>query len=707
MVKNLVVSRFLGLLEVAPLIVILSLLPFFHDLSIPIPHIIFFSFPFFYLPIILFRKRQVPNTIAIIMKAWYFLIFVQFISLFFSASITLSIPPLFETIGYFTYFLLILIVVNKPKDINLLQNSILFVSIVLSIMSIYFVAYPPKNIGAMNLVYATYGHNHLADYLIFSLPISIYYWLNQNKSWRQIIFGLIMIFLFLSSYLTFSRTLMLITPLISLAIVYNCSKSLKRSIFIMIFGLIPWLVLALLFINSITYREFEPAEKDKTLDAWLSRQTIKPILHDARFSYYQQAIKGFLEHPLLGYGPGTFRLISQKYLGGGSYSWYTHSNILQILSETGLIGFLANYFLLYKILSEINFKIVKKCNYFPLYIGSIGSFLQSFFTYNLQFLIIQLLFFVSLACIYRISSKKQIVVHSQLKLILFIFSVLCLLMGVSTIFTSFINQRVEKIESVNSKKELQLYKFSLFLPSFKTNKFVHYIQFVQSKQLDIGSELFQKLAWFWNKKDPYYLLELGNYLINAQPEIAKKYIMQAYNLAPSELSFALPAASFSLNQYKDENFTYSQILKPGWYVISNHIPTEIVLQLKDVTEKDENVLTNEELRNLIKQPIYPEELYYAKLYYFIGLAYYNRGNYETSLKFWWIASQLVPEWSLYHLELANLYHLLGDNQKALDVLDTCISRKWPKRHCVDYARQIERSGFQEPGSFQKDIRNIH
>jgi O-antigen ligase len=88
-------------------------------------------------------------------------------------------------------------------------------------------------------------------------------------------------------------------------------------------------------------------------------------------SHYKTAFKIFLDNPIIGVGPKMFRkkCADKKYNSGAeSCSTHPHNFLLQILSETGIIGFIFYLVMLYFIISRIinyflNYKKYKEVNY--------------------------------------------------------------------------------------------------------------------------------------------------------------------------------------------------------------------------------------------------------------------------------------------------------------------------------------------------------
>ncbi len=70
-----------------------------------------------------------------------------------------------------------------------------------------------------------------------------------------------------------------------------------------------------------------------------------------RVEYVSQALSSLREHPMQGYGPGTFELISRRYQRGpGLHSAFAHSYPLQFLAENGIPALIALAYLLFTVL---------------------------------------------------------------------------------------------------------------------------------------------------------------------------------------------------------------------------------------------------------------------------------------------------------------------------------------------------------------------
>ena len=162
----------------------------------------------------------------------------------------------------------------------------------------------------------------------------------------------------------------------------------KRNILILVLMHI-FLLATVIFIDEKIIYEDKKKISDRIINQTLSQLTfeIKDTQRPHLFSkthedHYRSAIKIFKDHVIFGAGPKSFRLkcSDQKYLvSNNSCITHPHNTYFQLLSETGIIGFLF-VFLTFIGLCVITFRMFYKkyflCNYInPLKICLLASFL--------------------------------------------------------------------------------------------------------------------------------------------------------------------------------------------------------------------------------------------------------------------------------------------------------------------------------------------
>lgn len=98
---------------------------------------------------------------------------------------------------------------------------------------------------------------------------------------------------------------------------------------------------------------------------WLSSNVRDPAM-EARFPIWQSAWKGFLQRPILGWGPENFAAVTDRYrtFEAGSditETWHdrAHNVILDYLAETGILG-AASYLSIFVILARAMLQLMRK-----------------------------------------------------------------------------------------------------------------------------------------------------------------------------------------------------------------------------------------------------------------------------------------------------------------------------------------------------------
>lgn len=185
--------------------------------------------------------------------------------------------------------------------------------------------------------------------------------LKDNK--RLLIYSSISLLSLISVYLTYSRS-GLIMLLISI-LVFLLLKNKKKLVFISIS-----LLILIVFIAPKSF---------KTEGTNLLRVNSST----ARVESLEQAIEIFTKHPLLGVGFNAYRYAQNKYVGLNTTYWQTtHSgagtdnSFVFVLATTGLIGFGAYLYLIYKIFKLAKLRI-KKSVYAPILIASLSGLMVS------------------------------------------------------------------------------------------------------------------------------------------------------------------------------------------------------------------------------------------------------------------------------------------------------------------------------------------
>lgn len=274
--------------------------------------------------------------------------FLTFVVLFFVFGLVSTIRSIsiIESVFKFNQelALLILILTSLPilanrRFLSRLTTVLIFVAMILSLISIYFLLPGTKRgFADISFFYVTHGHNHLADYLLLIVPVALFkaFFLGRHR----LFYRLSLFFILAAFLLTFSRFSWLVLALLPIVIyLINPLFFKQRFIFkISVLGIsltlfIVILALAPAWINSSINGANRAIQKP-----YLGNLLIKPIYLLPRLTFISHAIKQFKGSPWFGFGPGTFQYVSRAPLVNIGGTVYAHSLPFQLLYETGLFG---------------------------------------------------------------------------------------------------------------------------------------------------------------------------------------------------------------------------------------------------------------------------------------------------------------------------------------------------------------------------------
>ena len=223
-----------------------------------------------------------------------------------------------------------------------------------------------------------YGNRNIAAFSILSKLILLYILgvLNKNKIFKIMLF----IITILSSYLfyilssrgvyvaiTLISGLLILSQLFSL-MKYKKTKSIKISL--------PS-AFVILVIGSMAYfnltSDISGIKVERRVNSLVSESNQSV---NERIRFWNQSIDYFLKRPLLGYGIGNWRIYSIEADKKDMYSYvvpyFTHNDFLEILVETGILGFIS-FVLFYFFIFKINYQqlilwIKNQADYTPVFL---------------------------------------------------------------------------------------------------------------------------------------------------------------------------------------------------------------------------------------------------------------------------------------------------------------------------------------------------
>ena len=312
--------------------------PFFPDLIVSISALFFLYYVFKNKNFYYFFKK--PLIIFFI-----FCIYCILISIFVAEDMMLSFESslFYFRIGVFSCFIWYLI--NKDKSILTYFYYALIVSFSALVIDGYYQFITGKNIFGLKLlgirVSSFFGDERImGSYLSRLFPLLFALFLVKKKQKYEIYFiGLLFVLIEVLIYMSGERTAFFFLNLSTIFIIILIKKHQK---FRLVTFVIAIICISILSLNSTNLRDrmFKDTAQDMGLIKSSKEVTIFTPGHD---SLYRTAYNMFRDQYLLGHGPKMYRVKckNEKYAAGvGPCMTHPHNFYIQLLAETGIIGFL-------------------------------------------------------------------------------------------------------------------------------------------------------------------------------------------------------------------------------------------------------------------------------------------------------------------------------------------------------------------------------
>lgn len=396
-----------------------------------------------------YREKRKRRRFVKYIGIWAIFFLISFFSFLATHSIPLSIDFIIFFMSSFLIFIFFLDIDEAFIENEMLYQVFVMLFSVLSLFSLFFSLYPQKAspLPGMNLLFSTYGHNHFVTFLVLIYPLL----------WNNLLFKRIpeylslgsllkryykeVVLLFLSTVvmiLSHSRTAALVSfseVVIVFILAYKKNNrviSFQKLLFFVI-GL--FFFFALFFHALISFREQHHCSDKITF--FLGEKSCKSFSTEYRPYYWKQALQGVVDFPLLGYGPGTFALVSHKYKQTPFYfSAFAHNSFFQITSEIGIPGGMTFFFLMFYLLFEAakvlraNESLIRER---LLFIGICMVYFINFFDFDWSFISIFVTTLVFLAFILK--KKQNSILWSSKWFDIILHALFVVLISISLFFT--------------------------------------------------------------------------------------------------------------------------------------------------------------------------------------------------------------------------------------------------------------------------------
>lgn len=633
------------------------------------------------------QKVQLPNRLNFV---WIILIVYYLIRTVYSDSIGLSVSTSIRLIEAYLIFYFFYCY-SKQSWTRLFTRGNLFFTYFAALIAMVLIFFPyyAGQLPGMNLLYASYGHNQLASLLIFTIPLILQPFLEKPSFFRF----LLETFILIGIITTFARGafIILLFYFIYLLVFHLKKRKTFPAFFLGSLTLFFILLLTAQFTLSGT-------KKLSFLPDWFEKQITKQFSFEGtRAPYWKQAWISFGKHPLFGSGPGTFSLLSKRYQEKpNSYSYFAHSFFLENLAETGIVGTSILLILFITLGKQIYTASIKSRNDsvekykkydLPLIHGLVLTGIYSFIEFNLNFLVVWLLFWTTTALLSRNGPEQKKIKNSYNNLSLLLFLILiAIFYFLST--TSFI---LSDIPNANFRK------FSFYLAPFDRYQTLKYVRFTNELNLPLN-DFDLSLINFFHQKDGevnYAIAQLagkGNNLA-----LAKKYFLNTLEFDSKNMTNHISYIKLLLNE-KNTTALGEETERLSFIFLSNNL----YLQTQSIDFKSPNLRENYlTIFNKLKDKAYEED-FLARLFYFLGLSVLEKDSQLTRL-LWTISRDINPSLSFYSVELASLYaNKLNDYTSAVLVLEQCLKNDYSRKHC----QEIINNHLPSVGFYEKSILNF-
>lgn len=273
---------------------------------------------------------------------------------------------IFNLAHFIALFLIVKSIFIKDKDWTQLLRFPIAVSILISLYGIgQKMGLPFLYHSGIDRVDATIGNAaFLGGYLIFNVFFAVFLLLKDRSSFRYL-YGVSIFLNLIAIYFSATRGAILGVlvgfSFLGLAtLIYNRKNiasvlniKTNKALRFVLAGVVVFLVLA--FLNQDAFRE----PVGRILSISFEDSTVKSRILAAGVSW-----RGFLEHPILGWGPENYNYVFDKYYDPQLHSieqWFDHAHnvIFDILVSTGVVGFVS-YLAVFIVILYLLFKISQR-----------------------------------------------------------------------------------------------------------------------------------------------------------------------------------------------------------------------------------------------------------------------------------------------------------------------------------------------------------
>ena len=581
------------------------------------------------------------------------------------------------------------------------------------------------------------GNINIAAFsILLKIPVLFFFIIKENSYYKKLavyILSTLSIFVIISvisSRASYLALLFMIFAFLLSSIIFrkNFKKSIVKQIFL--FALLPTVLNV--FFNIIIYK-YIGKESGKSVVDRVESLSIGDTSTSQRLRYYSHAIDAFLENPFLGIGIGSWELESIKRdsqnIENYTVPYHVHNDYLEILAETGLIGFILYFGIFFLTVYRLILFIIKNRekldeNYWSIVlIVSLGIFLiDSFFNFPFArtlimtqifvFICLGLMAFETLSFEIR-APKKNIFGLSRAPILKTLF-IITIVLYIPVIYSQY---RVGK--SYNNQAYL--------IGEFNANSMNRSIDFANKMEVEYpnltatamplgffkgviyakkqGNELEAIKIFQEHKKDnPYNYFgesQIGSlYYKLGKLDSAQVYTKKAFYGIPNNM---IHYANYLKVLTRVGDTSEIKKIRDKINLNDNLVDELYLLAMAGLLDKDEgkDVLKSveditysfDDEYNSTRASIYilnlgKEKVLRAHKIFNEGLTLFDNGKYNEALLKFKESHELNPLERAYAYNTANAYIRIGDDQSAIGYLNKIINKIDPKHGSSYYLRGL-------------------
>ena len=702
-----------------------GLVPYLSAADKVVPQVLYLSIlntsAFIYVGLV--QKKNIFKELSNSVNNWSFILYFLFfiwssITVINSLNISESIRTLGEIFSLLVSFLFLIYFLSK---IDNLKRVFFYIIIglttieVVSVIAPYIYEISLGNQTQRGRIFRGYtgNINILAFILLIKFPFLVYFQIIKRGYYKlNFLLSVLIVFIIFSIFATRSAmlTMFFVVLLIFCFMMYFKSFQLKQTIRTLLKPLFLPLLIGLIF-NNLESRLSASESFQSRLSTLTEIQDDRSLSQRAR--YYKAALESFLEKPIMGKGIGTWEFESIPYerLEMNNYvvPYHAHNDYLELAAETGIIGVILYFGIIFFILYHLFRKILDreanqdtKLFSFFLVTSLCVYLIDSLFNFPFDRIIQQMHLLLLLAIsvhFLKLKPLKSNLTKQILPLILLLIPVS--IYSSSRVYRSSTHQAIflkafnngdysspplEVIDqfemdypslsattlpmsTIKGMYYLKQEKYREAIPMFrkgiKDNPYLHISESFLGYSLDMIGEKDSSL---------YYTKKAFDYMPKNEIHYAN-YINSLYQLRDSitikEVFSSLPKDKSS---YYDEIYllTMASLVDPG--------NTDFTLSGLDINVQSGNDRLK---RGYYSLQVGESVMYKADEFYQIGLYWFKEENFTAAAEYFLNADKLNPYELAYKENAANALLKIGEDERALNILNDLIDNynsDSPKAH---------------------------